>query len=279
MGGTVWSSEAINFFSTQVLGKTVMLELKAKVESVYKINLYIKTQDLAQLLCKEEYARKEVELPLARIQLEEQPVVMNGAAVELFNKQPARIDFNDNREHSMIVTHTQSPFLFYGQLDSELSNFTKFEVALNAFYENLLQQSDIVHLSKPVVGDKCIARYSEDGCWYRAVVKEIDLDLDEVVVQFLDYGNEDIVKLSSKGLLVINKQFKEYPVAAVKCCLYGIKQLEESAVKIKPVENALNFMHNETASEAVFVKFRGKASDDCWYVDVRIRKTTPNGEM
>lgn len=41
------------------------------------------------------------------------------------------------------------------------------------------------------VGDRCIARWEDDGVWYRAEVKEIQRN--GVLVSFIDYGNEAIV--------------------------------------------------------------------------------------
>jgi len=48
-------------------------------------------------------------------------------------------------------------------------------------------------------GDKCIAKWKEDGVWYNAAIKEVT-DL-SVVVEFTDYGNEEVVALES----IVNK--------------------------------------------------------------------------
>ncbi len=276
-GSLVWSPEAITFFSSQVLDKTVTLVLKSKADNFYKIDLYSKTQNLAELLLKEGHALKENEVPLAQLQLQNQKIsIANGELAANFDKQ-IKIDMNSKKEHQMAITCTYSPFCFYGQLAVKLDNFSKFESTLNQYYQNLLQQSDVVYLLKPVTGQMCIARYSEDGAWYRATVKEVHWDLEEVKVFFVDYGNEDTVKLDSKGLLVINNQFKEYPTMAIKCCLNGIKPLDENFPN-KPSQNKITtFLFNAIAFDRVFVTFVGKTIDDCWYVDVRIEDKQDSG--
>jgi hypothetical protein len=267
---SVWSPEAITLFSNQVLDKTVTLVLKSKADNFYKIDLYSKTQNLAELLLKEGHALREYEVPLAQLQLQNQKInIANGDLAARFNKQ-IKIDVNSKKEHEMAITCTYSPFCFYGQLAVELENFSKFEMTLNDFYQNLLQQSDLVYLLKPATGQMCIARYSEDGAWYRAIVKEVNWDLEEARVFFVDYGNEDTVKLDSKGLLVINNQFKEYPTMAIKCCLNGIKPLDENLPNKPSQDYITDFMFNAIAYDRVFVTFVDKTIDECWYVDLRI---------
>jgi tudor domain-containing protein 1/4/6/7 len=107
------------------------------------------------------------------------------------------------------ITCIYSPFCFYAQLKHFKEDFSRFEESIQTFYENEMKHSDIVLLKKPCVGQMCIARYSVDDFWYRAVVKEIDLTLNSVVVFFIDYGNHDTVQIDG-NLLVINEQFIKY---------------------------------------------------------------------
>jgi len=49
------------------------------------------------------------------------------------------------------------------------------------------------HPTNLLAGDACIARWSEDECWYNAVIVEISAE-GIVTVNFTDYGNSDQVK-------------------------------------------------------------------------------------
>ena len=78
----------------------------------------------------------------------------------------------------------------------------------------------------PVLGQLCIAKYSEDGVWYRAKVIQINKldplgDELKVKVQFIDYGNEEVVDIDQ--LRPFQHQFKCLPAQAVHCSLVGFK--------------------------------------------------------
>ena len=71
----------------------------------------------------------------------------------------------------------------------------------------------------PVVGSLCCARYSVDSLWYRAKIQVVQDD--KFTVQFLDYGNNDILPLSS--LAACPSQFIDFPIIAVCCSIAGIQ--------------------------------------------------------
>jgi len=59
------------------------------------------------------------------------------------------------------------------------------------------------------------SRYSEDDCWYRAIV--IDIDGDNVTIQFVDYGNTDV---SPRGVLKALKSVNAaLALQAIHCTL------------------------------------------------------------
>ena len=71
-----------------------------------------------------------------------------------------------------------------------------------------------------VIGELCLAKFSEDNSWYRAEVIRL-LDRGELVqVLFVDFGNSETVKSSS--LLPINKDLFNLPLITFSCGLYGI---------------------------------------------------------
>ena len=71
-----------------------------------------------------------------------------------------------------------------------------------------------------VIGELCLAKFSEDNSWYRAeVIKLLDRG-DLVLVRFIDFGNRETVNSSS--LLPINKDLFNLPLITFSCALYGV---------------------------------------------------------
>jgi tudor domain-containing protein 1/4/6/7 len=164
----------------------------------------------------------------------------------------------------MTVTYISSPYYFYVQ---EVSNeFVEFEQTFQKFYTSHMNTLSVKH---PKVGQICVAKYSEDQNWYRAIIKEVNRDLKTVRVFFVDYGNEDVLSMSSSNdnstpcLCDVADDFKKYPMQAMKCSLIGIGPISGS--KISPTEIS-DFMFVEMP-ETVMVKFVDM-SNDLYYVDV-----------
>ncbi|XP_054706757.1 tudor domain-containing 6-like [Uloborus diversus] len=99
----------------------------------------------------------------------------------------------------------------------------------------------VTHLLKILYGDKedqqsfasqvlddikpltpCVAKYSEDETWYRALITEVDGD--NICVSFVDYGNSEIISLDN--LKPITRELFEVPVVATECSLFGMQAVE-----------------------------------------------------
>ena len=70
-------------------------------------------------------------------------------------------------------------------------------------------------LVSPVVGQSCVALFSEDCLWYRARVTR--LSVNSVEVQFVDYGNTEIIK--PKDLKALEPKYMTLPLQAIECSL------------------------------------------------------------
>jgi len=77
-----------------------------------------------------------------------------------------------------------------------------------------------VQFNRPlVIGELCLAKFTEDNSWYRAeVIKLLDRS-GLVLVRFVDFGNSETVSFSS--LLPINKDLFNLPLITFSCALYG----------------------------------------------------------
>ncbi|EST07919.1 Staphylococcal nuclease (SNase-like), OB-fold [Kalmanozyma brasiliensis GHG001] len=68
--------------------------------------------------------------------------------------------------------------------------------------ETLMEEFSLHHKSPaassasfiPRVGDLVSAKFSQDGAWYRAIIRKVSPGLKEAQVSFIDYGNKESVK-------------------------------------------------------------------------------------
>ena len=123
----------------------------------------------------------------------------------------------------VLVTEIKDPNDFWLQImDESIAN--QFEVLIGKI-QDYATSSAVLNMA-PVLGQLFIAKYSQDDVWYRAKVVQVDNlgtlgDDCKVKVQFVDYGNEEIVDIDQ--LRPFQHQFKCLPAQAVHCSLVGFK--------------------------------------------------------
>lgn len=114
-----------------------------------------------------------------------------------------------NTRLQVMVVFATSPNNFFCQ-DSETSH------RLDEVMEKLAQCCPTAPLiSSPAVGQPCAALYPADGCWYRAEV--IEVTGSQALVQFVDYGNSELVDVSS--IVALQSDLISLPVQAFWCSL------------------------------------------------------------
>ncbi len=73
----------------------------------------------------------------------------------------------------------------------------------------------------PSLGKMCVANYPKDGKWYRALVKSyMSVEIAANVI-YVDYGNEETVKMCH--LVPLDERFASHRPMAVQMCLSGIR--------------------------------------------------------
>ena len=126
------------------------------------------------------------------------------------------IEVLPNQVKSVMISHCTGLTDFWCQM----AGFTD---ELNNLMDELAMEYDLINF-RPVgnrhfpVGSPCIAKYSEDNTWYRAVV--VDAVAGSYSVQFVDYGN--IEKVNPANMRQMTSKFMRLPKLAVPCKLYGI---------------------------------------------------------
>ena len=131
---------------------------------------------------------------------------------------------------------------FCVQLSSNFEQIDEFVGKVDEFYKS----NEVPSVTDAKVGTPCVAQFSEDEVWYRAVIGEVTGDT--VYVTFVDYGNGDSVLASS--IKELKEDFGDTPAYALKCRLAGINEgastEEEKIVKFEEL------MEKETLVAKVF---------------------------
>ena len=277
-----WSPTSVTAFESLVTTKTVSLVFRSRSNfSVYMVDLFIKNTNVVDQLIHLGLATAECDDTDANSSSIGDSHLLSTRALtnalkdleahERFISRP-KITASLVDEHECMATHIISPYCFYVQLCADLSEYRTFEADMQAYYHNALGKSSLVQLKDPQIGQMCVARYSEDGEWYRAIVKQVNEADRTCVVFFVDYGNEDTVPITD-ALLKINDEFKSFPMFAIKCSLSGIRP-PSAELDTSSFNSAIaDFMYESFGSKS-FAKFVGRISfSDCYLVEMSFEQT------
>lgn len=117
--------------------------------------------------------------------------------------------------------HSLTPGDIVGYLSYEVSQSdfyiqkTEDTETLDQIMEKVAEQSaSNTKILSPAVGQACIAKFVDDGAWYRAEVKKVDGSIE---VHFVDYGNSSAV--DQGDILEISDDLCAKPALAVPCRL------------------------------------------------------------
>lgn len=122
------------------------------------------------------------------------------------------------------VSNISNPASFHIHLAENENVIVRLADALNE------SRADIVRERKSVqhrVGDLVIAEYSADGAIYRAVIKKILLG-NLLEVEFIDYGNTEVVNLSK--IYELKREFLTIPQLGIHSFLSGVKWNEPGEI-------------------------------------------------
>ena len=130
-----------------------------------------------------------------------------------------------NESVNVNVVYVQSPSLLYVQRVDCQSELT----ALSDEIEQYCSSFDNVEPEFPQPfheGDFVLAKFADDGLWYRAEVTGVDSD-GTAKVTFIDYGNQEVI--SPKDLMMCPENLLELPVQAIPCCLAEVPRRESDS--------------------------------------------------
>ncbi|CAH1253582.1 TDRD6 [Branchiostoma lanceolatum] len=194
-----WTKEAKEYFELVTLDKELVGEAIGK-SSDGKMYVQLKEQrggltlDIRDMLIKEGFAKSTKE-----------------GGVDGF--QETKLEFG--KEYEMYVTDARGPGDFTCQLPESFDLIDTIAEEL----QNLSQTAKEVRSCEIKPSKACMAKFSEDNCWYRAKVSSLSTTGD-VKVRFVDFGNTETV--SANVLKELNPRMAEIPAQSIECSLPNI---------------------------------------------------------
>ncbi|XP_009465694.1 PREDICTED: tudor domain-containing protein 6 [Nipponia nippon] len=116
---------------------------------------------------------------------------------------------------NVIVSCVENPSYFWCQLSRNCHDLK----ALMAEIQEYCKNSSHPHAWPNSV---CLAQYSEDEKWYRALIVSEAPSAEKVEVVYVDYGNRELVSLTN--LRSTNERFLRLEAQAFRCSLYNLIQ-------------------------------------------------------
>ena len=224
------------------------IEIRSKIENKLNVDLRLRELSMCELLIERNLAS------LNESQVSESDKMGFAASLRSFDSYSST---------PVVVTSVYSPYCFYVQDTTQ--EYMDLEAKMQSYYNN----EAVAQLKSLEIGQMCVAKYSEDQAWYRAIIKDVDYDQSTVSVFFVDFGNEDVLVLSERerNVCAIIDEFKKCPVMALKCSLQDVEPVSESQTAISEIAD---FMFVEMAG-SVWVKFLD-FTEDFYYVDINFDK-------
>uniref|UniRef100_A0A8B9VD91 Tudor domain containing 6 n=1 Tax=Anas zonorhyncha TaxID=75864 RepID=A0A8B9VD91_9AVES len=116
---------------------------------------------------------------------------------------------------SVVVSCIESPGYFWCQLSRNSDDFTVLMAEIQKYCKNSSHPNTWPN-------SVCLAQYSEDEKWYRALIVAEITSAEKVEVIYVDYGNREWVSLT--GLRSIPEHFLQLKAQAFRCSLYNLIQ-------------------------------------------------------
>ncbi|XP_065177401.1 uncharacterized protein LOC135808177, partial [Sycon ciliatum] len=140
----------------------------------------------------------------------------------------------------VLVSLVASPFEIWCQLVVDADNLNALAQDLADVYGSEQQQPARLQVEELVACKACVAQFSEDECWYRAVILNVDHGAEKACVRFVDFGNTDTVDFSC--IKVLLPVFTHLPEQAFHLSLQGIRTADDDDSWSPEVQDFLQVM-------------------------------------
>ena len=225
--GQVWPDGSIAYFSSLILDNAITVQSMDKSSSgVWLVKLMCQNRDVAMEMVKKGVAKSDI-----KPGTEGQP---SDIATQIISDHPSKIssvpvkipelEIKVGDEFDVYISHlTNSPNEIYCQLVTNEKSINELMASLSDYYGNKSPPATLE------VGHYCVAQYSGNNEWYRAMILNIDGSHGNkegeangeselhVTVQFVDFGNYETVPVAK--VLGLNDTLGTLAQQALCCSL------------------------------------------------------------
>jgi hypothetical protein len=138
--------------------------------------------------------------------------LVDSGLVKVFEAHIFKSELKAGTDHVVFVSHIDSPCSFWIQKAEDSQEILTLQDELQVAADMLECMSSV-----PPVGTLCLGMYDE--AWYRAHVLENNSS--SVTVRFVDYGNVEVIDVSSEGLKPLPEKFQDISEYAERCSVLG----------------------------------------------------------
>ncbi|XP_074050936.1 tudor domain-containing protein 15 isoform X2 [Macrotis lagotis] len=184
------------------------------------------------------------------------PKVEGVARPQISDLPPAPIHLNTRVK--AYVSNIWSPASFHIQLAENEDLIFKLAKELNEKMADLDREREPVALS---VGDLVVAKYAADNALYRAVIKN-NVTRNSFEVEFIDYGNTEIVNLSQ--IRELDKKFLTVPQLGLHSFLSGVRYNEPDELWDS---KTVTYFAEKVNNKLIFCEFL-KKHEQKWEVNI-----------
>uniref|UniRef100_T2M6M2 Tudor domain-containing protein 1 n=1 Tax=Hydra vulgaris TaxID=6087 RepID=T2M6M2_HYDVU len=274
----VWSQEAIMFLSKKVSNKIVEVGLQEHGINntlIPSATVKIQNENISYVLVAAGYAKSTTNLSSLndKKNAQAQLVFSDAKKVSKIMEYKKPRFPNLGKRFDVIVTQVDSPNLVYIQRyppsddcplfvdDSEdvsaADAYNQIQ-ELHLMSEMINQENyfdNLSYIKTPHIGMPCIARYTEDGLYYRARIDNIDMDTMKAEIIFVDYGTSETLPIGS--LKPITEELLQLPLQSTLVTICGIKKLSNKNTDEKWDINTTKQFYNIVANKRLIAQWVG----------------------
>uniref|UniRef100_A0A8C0F296 Tudor domain containing 6 n=1 Tax=Bubo bubo TaxID=30461 RepID=A0A8C0F296_BUBBB len=211
LGGS-WSEVSVSAFREIVLNKALKVRFLSAQGDKYMVEILDQSQlgekSVGKLMTlqksSDKYEGKEnLPIPWRQSYVEMTPSSSHGGQLEVGSTV------------NVVVSYVENPSYFWCQLSRNCHDLKVLMAEIQEYCKNS---------SNPCAwpDSVCLAQYSEDEKWYRALITSETPSAEKVEVLYVDYGNREQVSLTN--LRSTNKRFLKLEAQAFRCSLYNLIQ-------------------------------------------------------
>lgn len=193
--GQTWSGDAKDFLE-RLTENGATCQFAVNKRGVYEVELEVDGKSIAKEMIAHAVVRGISEPPSD-----------GGSRFEQYQFEKIR----PGQRAKVYVAFADSVSSFFVQRSARMQELDDLMAQLEAHYNSGSSKS----LGSPQVGMPCVARYEEDGLWYRAQVRSFTTK--DIDVFFVDYGNTQVAPKDT--VYKMESSFMSFAAQAIQCSL------------------------------------------------------------